>query len=221
MLYEFIRNQQSHGNVNNSISSKARYKRMNKFLPYFKNEIKRNLDRVSILDVGGEARFWEVVDDFFVTSSDITLLNLESAQCTNQHKHMRSVVGNALDLKSYDENSMNLVFSNSVLEHVGDWDSITKMVSEMKRVGEHFYLQTPNKYFPIDAHYSVPFLQFFPRKIQIKVLSNKRKCTLIEAERYISDLHLLTYKEMKRLFPECKIRRERFMGMTKSFIVYI
>jgi len=34
----------------------------------------------------------------------------------------------------------------------------------------------------------------------------------------LNEVRLLSYKEFKDLFPDCKIYKEKFMGFTKSFI---
>ena len=34
----------------------------------------------------------------------------------------------------------------------------------------------------------------------------------------VDELRLLTYREMEQLYPDCEIRRERFLGLTKSYI---
>ena len=36
----------------------------------------------------------------------------------------------------------------------------------------------------------------------------------------ISQIHLLNKKELKNLFPNCKIFEERFLGITKSIVAY-
>jgi hypothetical protein len=35
---------------------------------------------------------------------------------------------------------------------------------------------------------------------------------------FLAEVRLLTYREVKELFPDCTILRERFFGMTKSYI---
>lgn len=37
-------------------------------------------------------------------------------------------------------------------------------------------------------------------------------------EAFLDEVRLLTFAEMKLLFPDCTILRERFLGLTKSYI---
>ncbi len=39
-------------------------------------------------------------------------------------------------------------------------------------------------------------------------------------EEFLSELRLLTHGEMRELFPDCTIFKEKWMGMTKSYVAY-
>lgn len=39
-----------------------------------------------------------------------------------------------------------------------------------------------------------------------------------ECERFLREVRLLDEHELRRLFPDAKIQRERFLGMTKSLV---
>lgn len=48
-----------------------------------------------------------------------------------------------------------MVFSNSVIEHAGNYEKQKRMAAEMQRAGVHYYLQTPNKWFFMEPHFSL------------------------------------------------------------------
>jgi hypothetical protein len=52
------------------------------------------------------------------------------------------------------------VFSNAVIEHVGDDDAQLLFLNEMMRVASNVFFTTPNKYFPVDSHTDVFFLHW-------------------------------------------------------------
>lgn len=47
----------------------------------------------------------------------------------------------------FKEKEFDLVFSNSVIEHVGGFQDQMKAANEIRRVGKNYFIQTPNKYF--------------------------------------------------------------------------
>jgi hypothetical protein len=42
--------------------------------------------------------------------------------------------------------------------------------------------------------------------------------TQAQVDALVEEYRLLTYREMRELFPDCEIRRERFLGLTKSYV---
>lgn len=61
----------------------------------------------------------------------------------------------------FADDSFDWVFSNAVIEHVGDAAAQLRFLDEMLRVGKNVYFTTPNKFFPIESHTSVPFLHWY------------------------------------------------------------
>lgn len=205
-----------------SISYRLRKKRMDKFFSYYSNEIYSEVcpNRVTVLDLGGEAVFWNACNDFVRNTSDITMINLESKQNDKDRDYFKSIVGDATDLSMFGNQSVDLAFSNSVIEHVGGFENQKKMADEMKRVGRHIYIQTPNFFFPIEPHFQLFFVHYLPLKMRTRIVEKKWKLDHDFAVEYVSGIELLTYGRLKKLFPGCKVRRERFFGLTKSFIIY-
>ena len=57
----------------------------------------------------------------------------------------------------FPSKSFDLVFSNAVIEHVGDKQAQLRFIQEHDRVGSSFILTTPNRLFPIESHTQVLF----------------------------------------------------------------
>ena len=53
--------------------------------------------------------------------------------------------------------SFDVVFSNSVIEHLGDAQSQVRFAAEVARVGNAYWVQTPNRLFPVEQHLFMPF----------------------------------------------------------------
>jgi SAM-dependent methyltransferase len=55
----------------------------------------------------------------------------------------------------FGDNEFDWVFSNAVIEHVGDDDAQLHFLNEMLRVARRVFFTTPNKYFPVESHTNV------------------------------------------------------------------
>lgn len=178
---------------------------------------------VKILDIGGTQLFWENCNYHNKNEVRIIILNLFKEKV--KYPNFKSIAGDACDLSSFNDNEFDVVFSNSVIEHLFKKGNQFKMASEVMRVGKYHFIQTPNLYFPIEPHFLFPLFQFLPLKIKIFLLT---KTTLIRgikrdkeaAEKKVNEIRLLSKKQLKELFPHSLIYEEKFWGMTKSFIAH-
>lgn len=174
-----------------------------------------------VLDVGGTVRFWETMGYGDVKELDLTILNLKPAR----HPKWRTVVGDARDLSRFQDGEFDLVLSNSVIEHVGTLRDQEQTADEIRRVGGGYFVQTPNRYFPVEPHFLFPFFQFLPRAWRIALVRRfalgwvPRLPGPEDAARYVDSIRLLTAAELQRLFPEAELHRERVLGWTKSFVL--
>jgi hypothetical protein len=175
-----------------------------------------------ILDVGGTQLFWSNMA-FGDSMVEVVLLNRLALE-VNQPGYI-SVAGDARALDGFKDGEFEVVFSNSVIEHLGDLPSQRAMASEVSRVGQRYWIQTPNRYFPIEAHSLVPLYQFLPRSSQASLAERfqpgwYRGIPPQEAKREAGMVRLLTARELKSLFPSCTIWRERTLGLIKSLVAY-
>lgn len=180
---------------------------------------------VRILDIGGTQEFWERMGGGGLGDVRVTLLNL-IARPTGSPR-FESVSGDARDLSEYPDASFDVAFSNSVIEHLGpDFADQRLMADEIRRVGKRYFVQTPNRHFPIEPHFLVPGFQFLPIRARTWALTHfnlgwYRKFGDVDAaRREVESIALLTEHQLRRLFPGANIYRERFIGMTKSFVAY-
>jgi SAM-dependent methyltransferase len=91
-----------------------------------------------------------------------------------------------------------------------------EIADEIKRVSKGYFLQTPNKNFPIESHTYLPLIQFLPRKaiiILIKILNR------VWVKKTSPDWNLLTFRDVGALFPDAFLYKEKIVGLTKSFII--
>jgi hypothetical protein len=171
-----------------------------------------------ILDVGGSALTWLGSG----LESAVTILNTSPPdRSVDGFSYVR---GDACDLSDFPDKSFDIVFSNSVVEHVGDFFRQRLMAEEARRVGKGFWVQTPNKHFPIEIHFLFPYLQYMPRFLQRQIARwwpfSFSKTLGLDPIWEIEHIWLLDKKRMQLLFPDGKIIEEKFLGITKSIIAY-
>jgi hypothetical protein len=199
----------------NPIHTHFRAKRMRQFAERFPLT-----DATTILDVGGTPENWRLV----ARRPQVTLLNLPGRQPARLLPNMRAVAGDARQLP-YADQSFDIVYSNSVIEHVGPWEQQQRFAREVQRVGCSYYVQTPNKWFPIEPHILGVGIHWLPRGWQqrliryVTLVGLVRRMTPDQIDGFLTQVRLLTYGEVRVLFPDAEIQRERFLGLTKSFVI--
>lgn len=198
------------------------------FLGFRRRRMERFLKRfpltpeTTLVDLGGRPEFWREVDPM----PAITLVNIERGiERKPRPAGMELLVASALEVPLPDQ-SFDIAFSNSVIEHVGTWENQQRFAAEVRRLGRSFWVQTPAKEFPVEPHYIAPFIHWMPRGVQRKLLRNatvwgwgERPSPQLVEEK-LDEIRLLTRREVERLFPDCEIIVERFMGIPKSYIAY-
>ena len=115
----------------------------------------------------------------------------------------------------FADHEFPVVFSSSTIEHVPK-ELQPAFASEIRRVGQRYFVQTPNRYFPIEPHYQFPLFQFLPRRLQRAI--NGRFSLGWREKGHWEDVNLLSARQLRRLFPDAEIHRERVAGLTKSLM---
>lgn len=177
--------------------------------------------RTRILDVGGSRCMW----DFASVRPRLTILNLPAAlEAPSQSVSLVAADGCRLP---FHDAAFDIVFSNSVIEHVGSHLQ-SQFASEIARVGRYYWVQTPNRAFPVELHLMLPLIHYLPKPLQRAIAQRFTLWQLLahpsEAQRrfyinhFLNDLHLLDTRELQSLFPDARIVHERFAGFPKSLI---
>ncbi|MBI4892227.1 MAG: class I SAM-dependent methyltransferase [Acidobacteria bacterium] len=176
-----------------------------------------------VLDVGGTPAIWEVCP----VRPRLVLLNQPRAY--EQGAGADWVQGDGCRLPFRDQ-SFDLVFSNSVIEHLGSEAAMRSFAAEVRRVGVRYFVQTPDAAFPVEPHLYTPFLHQLPRGLQRRLAPRFSLWSLLgratpdEREfyirHYLEEIRLLHAEEMRSLFPGGRIVQERFLGLSKSLIAH-
>lgn len=175
-----------------------------------------------VLDVGGCPGDWAGRDGL-VGQVDLVNLEVFSINPADGLPAMRSLKGDGRALE-FGDDSYDLVFSNSVIEHVGDWADQQAFAREARRVGRSLWVQTPAFGCPVEPHYLGLFLHWFPSSWHVPIARWTSVVGLTQAadlESIASTTRLLKKREVRELFPDCEIWTERlFLVFPKSYIAY-
>lgn len=213
----------------NSPTSRYRTARVrNTVLPILKSLASTNT-KVNILDIGGAAPYWRpVLQDLHTLNCSLTLVNLDEDHGVTDvldefGGRLTFARGDGRNLQ-YADNSFAFVHSSSVIEHVGRWLDMRAFAGEVRRLAPYYYVQAPYFWFPYEPHYRKPFFHWLPENVRAYWMTKQRlkpwpkAPSLLEACEWVERTKLLDARQMKTLFPDAKIARERLFGMTKSLM---
>ena len=165
-----------------------------------------------IVDVGAGAG--AALERFNVTN-EIVAVDLKPLQSEwMENPNVTVQVADATKLP-YADSEFPVAFSSSVIEHIPK-NLQAAFAAEIRRVAERYYVQTPNRYFPVEPHYQLPLFQFLPERLQRAL--NKRFTLGWKEKGKWEEINLLSARDLRKLFPDGEIHRERLFGLTKSLI---
>jgi hypothetical protein len=186
---------------------------------------------VSILDAGGSSIYWierGIADD---ERFEISVLNIDDEEFSKREPHPRitEIVGDATKLsESFAPASFDIVFSNSVIEHVGGLREQRSMADGVRAVGNAYYVQTPNRRFPLEPHFIDPIYlsplchPIMPQAVRVWAAGRTASGgdTEEETRAILASIRLMNKQELAASFPDASVEPERFFGLAKSWLVY-
>lgn len=179
-----------------------------------------NLAEMSVIDLGGRVDTWARAD---VRPKRVHVVNLEPLP-DDVPPWAEVDHGDACDLpREIARRTYDLVFSNSVLEHVGGHARRQRFADAVHLLGDAHWIQTPYRYFPIEPHWIAPGMQFLPLRARVALarrwpLAHSPAKTHEAAVRQVLWTELVDRTQMRYYFPVSDIRAERLAGLPKSLI---
>ena len=182
---------------------------------------------VKIIDVGGTRRYWQVIDpEFFARRRvHITLANIElDPEDVDADGMFSAVTCDGCDLSIFDSGAFHIGHANSAVEHVQGRDRMKRFAAELQRVAQSLFVQTPNRGFPVEPHFMVPCFQWMPQTVRVFL---RRKFNLgyyppaktrEDARMSVDSIDLLDIRQFGELFPDCELKREKLLLLTKSLV---
>jgi SAM-dependent methyltransferase len=187
-------------------------------------------EQTKILDVGGEINPDGTDEgiqfiDSYPWKHRVSAVNLSEAHIAKIRKFYPDVdarVGNACKLP-WEDKYFDVVCSNAVIEHLGDFEKQKQMASEIMRVGKAWFVTTPNRWYPFEFHMRLPLVTWLPWDAYLHIghiisYNHLRK-------RYVlgfsddNSLRLMTARELRQCFPNSRIVKQRITFMAETLIV--
>jgi hypothetical protein len=200
-----------------SVGDRRRTRRANWLVEQFPD-----LAQMSVIDLGGRVSSWANAP---VRPKHVHIVNLES-EAAEIPPWAEVDHGDACQLPSHIlSRRYDLVFSNSVIEHVGGHERRLRLAEAVHTLADSHWVQTPYRYFPIEPHWVAPGMQFVPIAARSRYahrwpLGHTPAKDRADALETVMWVELLDKTQMRFYFPDSKLRAERFMGLTKSLIAY-
>ena len=202
-------------NKDTSLAARMRLRRWELVRAHFPE-----LSYMKVLDLGGTINWWERAP---VLPGHVTIVNLE----VDDHAEaawLTTIVGDACDADSLlAGQSFDLVFSNSLIEHVGGHNARSALARVIRSLAPRYFVQTPYRYFPVEPHWVFPAMQFLPVPVRRYIaprwpLGHTRGWDPEQAFDQVLSTELIGATEMRSYFPDGRLLWERFLGLPKSMI---
>lgn len=132
-----------------------------------------DLGSMRVADLGGEVAFWLEAP---VRPRELVTVNLWwqrelSERASAGLPWVQNLFADACaPTPELLEERFDLVFSNSVIEHVGGHTRRVAFANTVHALARSHWIQTPNRYFSIEPHAAFPGLQFLPPAAQARAL---------------------------------------------------
>jgi hypothetical protein len=179
------------------------------------------IENMSVIDLGGTAESWQRAP---VRPARVHVVNLEHEADADLPSWLRADQGDACNLPpAILGSSYDLVFSNSVIEHVGGHAQRQRFAEAVHKLADRHWVQTPYRYFPIEPHWLFPGFQFLPMSARAQIsyrwpLAHTRSASVDDGLAEAMSVELLSRAEMSYYFPHAEIQVERLLGAVKSLI---
>ncbi len=183
-------------------------------------EVIRPTPETTILDVGGSPWFWTGL----AISGRVTVLNPAelSDEVKAAYPAFKCIGGDGCNL-SFPDASFDVVFpivSSTWATTSGRRRSRPRCAGWEKLSG----CRRPRAGISHRAALPVAIHSLLPRWLQRRtvryftIFGLMTKPSQTQIENLLNEIRLLKYWEMKELFPDCEIYREKFLGLTKSYV---
>jgi hypothetical protein len=180
-----------------------------------------------VLDVGVTADINALSSNYFEKyfpnkHKILALSNQDASFLEDVYPGLTFKLGDACHLP-FDNNSIDVIFSSAVIEHVGSLENQTKMLAECIRVAKKgVFITTPNRWYPLEIHTLLPLIHWLPKHIHRNILRMIGLAFYAQEE----NLNLLDRQSLSAIckqldVPTFQIKSISALGFTSNFALII
>lgn len=164
----------------------------------------KNQKEISVLDVGsgfGKYSFALANKVKEVVGVEPFKQAFEISVKDNTYPNVKFYYGLIEDFDS--QQKFDLILSLTTIEHMPDAEKSFKKMFNLLKPGGFMYITAPNKLWPIECHYGLPFLSYLPLNVANQYLRICKK-----GDSYEDSSYSKTYQEMKKFLKQfnCEFR---------------
>jgi SAM-dependent methyltransferase len=125
-------------------------------------------DNSTILDVGVADKEYSPFDNYLEKAyphpGKITALSIHPLEEFRKRYPLIKELTYKGGTFPFKDKEFSIVYSNAVIEHVGEFAQQVEFVREINRCGSSFYFTTPAREAPVEMHTNYPFIHWLPKK---------------------------------------------------------
>lgn len=190
-------------------------------------ELMRPDEHSKILDVGAQIALSDQADPQLIDSyrwrgniSAVNILERHTREIKDRFPEVDARTADARRLP-WPDKYFDIVYSNAVIEHVGNLEDQRTMASEVMRVGRRWFVTTPNRWYPFEFHLRLPLVTWLPGQAYLRIgriYSYNHMIGKYVSGLECSDLRLMTARELRGCFPDSRIIPLRVTFMAETLI---
>lgn len=162
-------------------TNKNRYSKAKKVESILKEYLNKNISELKILDIGCG---YGSIGSYFAKNNKVYCVDTQDRR-ERKNTHFYEVNSAKLPFK---DKTFDIIISNHVVEHIKEQDLHLDEIKRCLKDNGCCYFATPNLIFPVEPHYKIPLIHYFPNYTFFKILK------LFNI--YQEDIYLLSYFQM-------------------------
>tara|TARA_Y100000389_G_scaffold190982_1_gene216465 strand:+ start:85 stop:783 length:699 start_codon:yes stop_codon:yes gene_type:complete len=198
----------------------------NEFFKLFSNNTNYSDDK-TVIDIGSTPSLDKEQNIFLENvknNQNVTCLSNQDCKILQKkYKNIKNILIGDGKYTNLEDNSFDIVHSNATIEHVGSFENQTLFVKELLRISkESVFIQTPNRFYPIDFHTILPFFHWLPKKIHRKILEYL-KLEFYAKEENLNLLSIINIKNICKILniKKYKILKYKLFFFTSNLLLVI